>query len=57
MELKDIKDLGITENIDDIPTQAIDLIDDMLAQLPEQERYGMRGDVLRYILSVLQERH
>jgi len=57
MELKDINNLGITENIDDIPTQAIDLIDDMLAQLPEQERYGMRGDVLRYILSVLQERH
>jgi hypothetical protein len=55
MELEEMKKLaGIEENIDDIPTQAIDFIDDMLARLPEQEQYGTQGDILRYILQQLQ---
>lgn len=40
---------------DDIPTKAIELIDDTLAGLGEEEQYGERGDILRYILTRLQE--
>ncbi len=43
------------EHIDDIPTRAIDLIDDMLAGLPEEEQYGENAKILMYILSKLQE--
>jgi hypothetical protein len=43
------------ENIDDIPTMAIDMIDDMLDSLSEEEQYGPRGDIFRYILKRLQE--
>jgi len=43
------------ENIDDVPTMAIDLIDDMLDALSEEEQYGVRGDIFRYILGRLQE--
>ena len=46
----------IKENVDDIPTKAIDLIDDMLFALPENEQYGERGDILRYILQCLQSK-
>ena len=46
---------GIVENVDVIPTIAIDYIDDMLAQLSEEERYSEKGDIFRYILQRLQE--
>lgn len=45
----------IVENIDDIPTMAIDYVDDMLAQLSEEEQYGIKGDIFRYILQQLQQ--
>lgn len=45
----------IAENIDDIPTMAIDYVDDMLAQLSEEEQYGIKGDIFRYILQQLQQ--
>ena len=35
--------------------KAIDLLDDMLDALGEEDRYGERGDVLRYALKRLQE--
>lgn len=44
----------IKENIDDIHTRAIDLVDDMLFELPQDEQYGEKGDILRYILQRLQ---
>jgi hypothetical protein len=44
----------IKEDVDDIPTKAIDLIDDMLFALPENEQYGEKGEILRYILQCLQ---
>ena len=40
---------------DDTATKAIELIDDTLAGLSEEEQYGERGDILRYILTKLQE--
>jgi len=45
----------VTENVDDIPTMAIDYVDDMLDSLGEEEQYGVRGEILRYILSRLQQ--
>lgn len=33
---------------------AIDYVDDMLAQLNDEEQYGEKGDVLRYIIAKLQ---
>lgn len=45
----------VVENIDDIPTMAIDIVDDMLAGLNEEEQYGVKGDIFRYILTRLQE--
>jgi hypothetical protein len=42
-------------DVDDIPTKAIELIDDALAGLSEEEQYGERGDILRYILQRLQQ--
>ena len=44
----------IKENVDDIHTRAIDLIDDMLFELPQDEQYGEKGDILRYIMQRLQ---
>ncbi len=34
---------------------AIDMLDDMLDALPEEDRYGPKGDVIRYALKRLQE--
>lgn len=34
---------------------AIDYVDDLLAQLDDEAQYGEQGDVLRYILSKLQQ--
>ena len=44
----------IKESVDDVHTKAIELVDDMLFNLPEDEQYGERGDILRYILQRLQ---
>lgn len=47
-------EVPVKENIDDIHTRAIDLVDDLLFELPEAEQYGEKGDILRYILQRLQ---
>jgi hypothetical protein len=39
---------------DDIPTKAIDWVDDVLDSLSEEDQYGEKGDILRYILQRLQ---
>ncbi len=41
-------------NIDDVPTKAIELIDNMLAGLKGDAQYSDQGDILRFILSKLQ---
>jgi Tfp pilus assembly protein PilP len=42
-------------SIDSIHDKAIDLLDDILDSLGEEERYGEKGDILRYALKRLQE--
>ena len=47
--------IGYVEaSFDDIPTKAIDMVDDMLAGLHKEAQYGEQGDILRYILTRLQ---
>jgi len=41
-------------SFDDIPTKAIDMIDNMLAGLNEEQQYGEQGEILRHILTKLQ---
>ena len=41
-------------SVDDIPTKAIDMIDDMLSGLASDAQYSEQGDILRYILKKLQ---
>lgn len=57
MNTERLKELAgmISEDVDDIPTKAIELIDGMLYNLDKEEQYGERGDILRYILTRLQE--
>ena len=46
--LEEMADEEVMHNV------AIDYVDDMLAQLNDEEQYGPKGDVLRYIISKLQ---
>lgn len=51
MNVKEIMEEIAPDVIHDV---AIDYVDDMLAQLSDEEQYNEKGDVLRYILSRLQ---
>jgi len=53
---KVIMEMEMEPSMDDVQTKAVDLIDDMLSSLQgaDEEHYGDRGDVLRYILQKLQ---
>jgi hypothetical protein len=45
----------LDESIDDIHTQTIDFLDDMLDELEGDERYGHKSDLIRYAITRLQQ--
>ncbi len=48
MNVKEIMEDMAPEEV--IHSIAVDYVDDMLAQLSDEERYSEKGDILRYIL-------